>query len=576
MVRLRRVDLVLIRRDAIVASVFIALVVGLLPLAAPALAQDYTLGIDASHHQGDINWNRVAESGHVFAFYKATEGATFTDNTYAANRVEAADASIPFGAYHFARPQGGTIAAAQADAVSEAQHFLDVAQPAPGDLLPVLDMEAAGGLGANRLIAWTQAWLDEIAAALDVRPLIYSGPSFWQTNMADTTTFAEQGFPLWIAHYTSASAPRTPANNWNGNGWAFWQWTNCATVPGIAGCVDEDRFSGSDLSPYTIPGAPEPEPTPDPATPPSNDSPPVISGETEVGETLSASTGTWSGSQPLSYSYSWQRCAEDGSGCSAVLNGTDPDYRLDPADYGHRMKVTVTATNSAGSSAQESSLSEVVTDTTAPVAPRVIRPRREVTLKTRLNVEWARAEALARYDMRYRVASKRGRFGEYRQPVTGSDETSSRINARRGSTYCFAARATDTAGNQSAWSNERCTTVPLDDRDLRRSSGWKRKSGGAFYLGTAMKTRRRGVSLLARNVGAREIHLVAQRCPRCGKVLVRFDGRRVGTVNLRANRRINMQVMLVARFRSLRRGDLELVTVTRGPVSIDGLALSTR
>jgi GH25 family lysozyme M1 (1,4-beta-N-acetylmuramidase) len=570
-----RLDLVRTRRDVTVASVFIALVAGLLPLAAPAHAQDYTLGIDVSHHQGNINWNSVAESGHVFAFHKATEGATFTDNTYATNRAEAADAGIPFGAYHFARPQGGTITAAQADAVSEAEHFLEVAQPVPGDLLPVLDMEASGGLGSNRLIAWTQAWLDHVFQELEVRPLIYSGPSFWETNMADTTTFADQGFPLWIAHYTSAPGPRTPANNWNGNGWAFWQWTNCATIPGISGCVDEDRFSGSDLSPYMIPGAPEPEPSPDPATPPSNESPPAISGETEVGQTLNASTGTWSGSQPLSYSYAWQRCAEDGSGCTAVLNGTAPDYNLDPADYGHRMKVTVTATNSAGSSSSESSLSEVVTDTQAPSPPRVTEPQ-ELTRRKNVLFKWNRSENLATYRVRYRASSKRGGFGDYQEPVEETDKTSVRIRATRGSTYCFEVRAKDTAGNESEWSNERCTTVPLDDRDLRRSSGWTRDSARSFYLDTSTETTRRGASLLARNVAAREIHLIAQRCPRCGKVAVHFDGRRIGTINLRANRKINQSVMLVARFRSLRRGNIELVTVTNRPVSVDGLALLIR
>jgi hypothetical protein len=459
--------------------------------------------------------------------------------------------------------------------VSEAEHFLDVAQPAPGDLLPVLDMEAAGGLGANRLIAWTQSWLDHVFQAVDVRPLIYSGPSFWETNMADTTTFAEQGFPLWLAHYTSAPGPRTPANNWNGNGWAFWQWTNCATVPGIGGCVDEDRFSGSDLSPYTIPGAPEPEPTPDPATPPSNESAPTISGETEVGETLSASTGTWGGSQPQSYSYAWQRCAEDGSDCTAVLNGTEPDYRLDPADYGHRMKVTVTATNSAGSSSSESSLSEVVTDTTAPVPPRVIEPH-ELTRRRHVLLKWNRSEKLATYRVRYRASSKRGRFGDYQQLVEQTDETSARVRATRGSTYCFEVQATDSAGNESEWANERCTAVPLDDRDMRRSSGWNRESSSAFYLDTATETRRRGVSLVARNVAAREIHLIAQRCPRCGKVAVRFDGRRLKTINLRANRKINQAVIFVARFGSVRRGNIELVTTGRAPVSVDGLALSIR
>jgi hypothetical protein len=412
---------------------------------------------------------------------------------------------------------------------------------------------------------------------LEVKPLIYTSPSFWETSLGDTTTFAEQGFPLWLAHYTSARSPRTPASNWNGDSWAFWQWTSNATVPGISGRADENRFIGSDLSPYTIPGAPEPEPSQGEATPPSNESPPEISGTTEVGETLNASTGTWSGTTPQSYSYSWHRCDPDGAGCTGVLNGTNPSYRLAPSDYGHRMRVTVTATNSAGSSSSDSDLSEVVTDDTAPVAPRVVKPRRAQTLMPRLKVEWAKAEEDAAYDVRYRRSSADGQMGGEESLVEGTKERSASLQPVRGATYCFSARATDTAGNTSGWSKERCTVVPLDDRDLRASGGWTRGSARAFYLKTTTKSGKKGAALTARNVAVREIHVVAQTCQGCGRVAVEFNGKRVGTVNLRSERPLNKQVLRVVRFTSLRRGDMTLIVISKNePVRVDGLVLAVR
>ena len=564
-------------RGVLASLLAIALAGSLFPVRS-ARAQTYTLGIDVSHWQGTIDWNQVADSGHVFAFQKATEGATFTDTTYSTNRASAAEASIPFGAYHFARPEGETIAAAQADAISEAEHFLAVAQPDPGELVPVLDMEATGGLPPQRLIAWTQAWLDAIVSALGVQPLIYTSPNFWKNNLDDTTTFAEQGFPLWIAHYTSAAAPSVPAANWNDQGWSFWQWTSCATVPGISGCVDEDRFAGSDLSPFTIPGAPKPEPTPDPAAAPSNQSPPTISGDTEVGQALSATSGAWTGTEPISYSYSWYRCEPEGPGCSSVLNGTDPTYELVPADYGQRMKVTVTGTNSAGSSSQDSSLTDVVTDTTAPAPPTMTKPRRQRTLSSTINVAWTQPEqGVTSYDVRYRSAPKDAGFGDYAELIGATVDRSATLKATTGTTYCFSAGVTDEAGNTSEWSSERCTLVPLDDRDLLATSGWVKRSGNGFYLGTIAKTKHGDSSLVARDVRVRDIDLVAQRCPSCGKVALFFNGTRVARVGLRSDRTLNKRVIHAFSFGSTRRGNVKLVVISKGsPVKIDGLALSIR
>ena len=577
-----RVGLLIGRGRGVVASlVAIVLVAGLVPLLAPARAeaQSYTLGIDVSHYQGTIDWTKVAESGQAYVFQKATEGATFTDPSYVRNRSGAGAVSIPFGAYHFAYAQGGSLEAARADAISEASYFLQVAQPQPGDLVPVLDLEKnPQQMPPARLIAWTQAWLNRVETALGVKPLIYTNPNFWTTQLNDTATFAEKGFPLWIAHYTSAASPRVPASNWAGRGWAFWQYTSDGTVPGISGRVDRNRYAGSDLSPYVIPGAPEPEPTPEPATPPSNESPPAVQGEAEVGRTLSATTGTWSGSEPIAYSYAWFRCT-DAATCEPISSGaTEPSYEVNAADRGFRMKVVVTASNSAGSAESDSALTDVVVeDATPPETPRITHPYRARVLAEAITARWTEPEPDLAYDVRYRTAGRDGDFGSFSRLLSGGTDTSTSIDSASGTTYCFSVRGVDRGGNASRWSPERCTLSPLDDRDLRSVGHWGTRSRSWFYRDTLAKTQRLGASLVIGGTKMRSIHVLAQRCEDCGKVAVLLDGRRVATVSLAAKRFRNRSMVHAVTFSRLRRGKVKLVVVSRrAPVNIDGLALTVK
>ena len=82
---------------------------------------------------------------------------------------------------------------------------------------------------------------------------IYTSPYFWKTYMGNSRAYADAGYKtLWIAHWKTQT-PTVPAENWGGKGWTFWQWTNCWKVSGISGCVDGDRYNGTDFTRVKIP-----------------------------------------------------------------------------------------------------------------------------------------------------------------------------------------------------------------------------------------------------------------------------------------------------------------------------------
>jgi hypothetical protein len=87
---------------------------------------------------------------------------------------------------------------------------------------------------------------------------------------------------------------------------------------------------------------------------PSNTAPPTISGTPQVGQTLTASTGTWSPT-PSSFSYQWRRCDQNGGSCANISGAQSKSYTLTSADNGNTLRVRVTASNSSGESASATS-----------------------------------------------------------------------------------------------------------------------------------------------------------------------------------------------------------------------------
>jgi lysozyme len=222
-----------------------AFLVAVMLVAAPPGARAATArapGVDVSIWQGTIDWAAAAGSGRAeFAIMRADKGDTYVDPTYGTNLAGADANGVVAGAYHRATPS-----ATPGDALAEADHFLAVARNAAGDVIPALDIEETGGLSPAELRDWVRTWVVRVERKLGVRPMLYASPNFWRVRMGDTTWFADNGYPLWIAHW-DVSSPDVPAGDWGGNGWTFWQWTSTGHVAGIDTDVDRDRFVSADL-----------------------------------------------------------------------------------------------------------------------------------------------------------------------------------------------------------------------------------------------------------------------------------------------------------------------------------------
>ena len=99
---------------------------------------------------------------------------------------------------------------------------------------------------------------------------------------------------------------------------------------------------------------------------PNNTSPPTITGTAREGNTLTAHNGSWANA-PTSFTYQWQRCGADGTGCADITGATNQTYTLTSADADHTVRVQVTAKNADGQSTASSAPTDVVSSRSAPV-----------------------------------------------------------------------------------------------------------------------------------------------------------------------------------------------------------------
>lgn len=183
-------------------------------------------GIDVSHHQGQIDWRRVAADDVAFAVIKATEGGDHVDDAFSTNLREARAAGLAVGAYHFF-----TFCRPGAD---QAKNFISVVPHDQPLLPPVVDIEFGGNCPQRptpeQLSAELAAFLAPVEAAFGKPAIVY------------LTDEAEQAYagriaarPLWL---------RSLLLQPDRDDWVYWQYHNKGRVDGINGDVDLNVLQG--------------------------------------------------------------------------------------------------------------------------------------------------------------------------------------------------------------------------------------------------------------------------------------------------------------------------------------------
>ena len=99
------------------------------------------------------------------------------------------------------------------------------------------------------------------------------------------------------------------------------------------------------------------------AAPLTNTARPTITGEARVGQELTASEGSWTGS-PTSFAFQWQRCNIDAITCLDVTGATGRTYGVRLADLGFRLLVQIVARKDERSGTAASLPTAVVQPTT--------------------------------------------------------------------------------------------------------------------------------------------------------------------------------------------------------------------
>lgn len=100
---------------------------------------------------------------------------------------------------------------------------------------------------------------------------------------------------------------------------------------------------------------------------PANTRQPNPAGTAEDGKTVTVDNGTWSGLQPITYSYQWESCTTVNS-CTDLAGMTSSSLVVGPSLVGTLLRASVTATNSIGkTSALSNATAVVVAKPTAPV-----------------------------------------------------------------------------------------------------------------------------------------------------------------------------------------------------------------
>ena len=183
-------------------------------------------GIDVSHHQGKIEWEKVKKWKNkeiAFVYIKATEGSTFVDETYQTNFNEAKKNDLLVGSYHYFRTSSSV--------KKQFENFIKNVDKDKQDLIPLIDVEEKKNWDNNEFHRNFNEFLKMVEDYFGKKPIIYTVNSFYNLNLSGK--YKEYHF--LIGRY-GENAP----NMRDKTSWTIWQFSETGKVEGIPKYVDID------------------------------------------------------------------------------------------------------------------------------------------------------------------------------------------------------------------------------------------------------------------------------------------------------------------------------------------------
>ena len=213
-------------------------------------------GIDVSYHQGDIDWEKVKQSGVRFAFIRVArrtlDGGTLDMDKRAIENIEGAiSVGLPIGVYIFSQ------AVNQTEAIEEANYIVKAIEPYKDKItLPVVfdyeygDVQGNSGRLEKANLSKSSATNNCLAFCNTVKeagytPMVYVNRDILVHDL--DASILERYYPIWLAHYTYET-------DYEGQ-YTYWQYSSNGKVDGIEGRVDLNvRYLDSDAEAYSVYG----------------------------------------------------------------------------------------------------------------------------------------------------------------------------------------------------------------------------------------------------------------------------------------------------------------------------------
>lgn len=209
---------------------YLLVVYGVIRMNYPSKLIYPVLGIDISHHQGDVDFNKVAADGWDFVIMKSTEGGDWKDTRFSTYYQDAMNAGLTVGVYHYY--------SFCTDPLEQAEHYIAVTGDLKGNLPPAIDLEfdnnCNGAIAKEEFRVGLNVFIQRLFQEYGQYPIIYCNEAFY-SNYLDVKDFDSCLF--WIRNVVSQP-------DIGNQKWSFWQYTAKGLVSGIDGSVDLNAFNG--------------------------------------------------------------------------------------------------------------------------------------------------------------------------------------------------------------------------------------------------------------------------------------------------------------------------------------------